>query len=105
MLRAKRTSWQGGRQFESRPLALAPRTFGSRAMQERQGVARATQGFSLSQFSTAPLSCDHGNGSYAVSQKSEWNELELLQMQGRMNTRVLAGLLLVALLFCVLISS
>jgi hypothetical protein len=39
-----------------------------------------------------------------VDQKTKSSELELLQMQGRRNTRVLVGLLLVALLSCVLIN-
>jgi hypothetical protein len=39
-----------------------------------------------------------------VRQKSKLSELELLQLQGRRNTRVLASLLFLALLSCVLIN-
>lgn len=90
--------------IEGQPLDLAPRTFGCQTMQEGHGWPEHTQGISLSPPSTAPLSYGHGNGSCAVSQKSQLSELELLQMQGRRNTRVLAGLLLIALLSCVLIN-
>lgn len=121
MLLAKGAVWQGGRRFEGaivgsgafnapyrgqepQPASDAPGTLGSLAMQEGQGRREHTQGFSLSQLRAAPLSYGHGNGSCAVNQKSEFSELEMLQMQGRRNTRVLAGLLLIALLSCVLIN-
>jgi hypothetical protein len=104
MLLAKRAAWQGGRQLKANRWILPPETPILRRCKKGKGGTNNTPGFSLSRRRAAPLSYGDDNGSCAVSQKSELSELELLQMQGRRNTRVLAGLLLVALLFCVLIN-